>query len=72
MENQEVQPQEQPNAGSELTVTDLQNLRSIIEAACKRGTFAANEMSAVGAVYNKLDAFINAVLPKEQPQPNQE
>ncbi len=64
MENQEnVEGQEAQEAAPELTVTDLQNLRAIIDAASRRGAFAASEMAAVGAVYNKLDTFLNAVAP---------
>jgi hypothetical protein len=47
----------------ELTVQDLQNLRSIIDVSAQRGAFRAAEMSAVGSAYNKLDAFLSAVAP---------
>ena len=54
----------------ELTVTDLINLRSIIDVAVRRGVFAANELSAIGANYDKLNAFVNAVTPpKSEDQP---
>ena len=54
----------------ELTVTDLINLRSIIDVAVRRGVFAANELSAVGATYDKLNAFLNVVAPpKPEEQP---
>jgi|AntAceMinimDraft_11_1070367.scaffolds.fasta_scaffold01115_8 hypothetical protein len=52
--------------GPELTVTDLQNIRSIIDIAATRGAFKANEMAAVGAVFNKLDVFLAAVVPAQQ------
>lgn len=63
MENQEQQTEQ--SAPPELTVTDLQNIRAIIDAASRRGAFGAAEMSAVGGVYNKLDAFLNAVAPAQ-------
>lgn len=47
----------------ELTLIDLQNIRAIIDVAAKRGAFAANEMASLGAVYSKLDAFLNAAAP---------
>ena len=50
----------------ELTVTDLQNIRSIIDIAATRGAFKANEMAAVGTVFNKLDIFLAAVVPAQQ------
>jgi hypothetical protein len=54
----------------ELTITDLGNLRSIVDVSVRRGVFAANEISAVGATYDKLNAFLNAVAPpKTEDQP---
>lgn len=54
----------------ELTITDLANLRSIVDVAVRRGVFAANEISAVGATYDKLNAFLVAVAPpKTEEQP---
>ena len=56
--------QPQPIVNSpELTVTDLANLRSIIEVATQRGAFRAVELAAVGTAYNKLNDFLNAVTP---------
>jgi hypothetical protein len=52
--------------GPELTVTDLQNIRSIIDIAATRGAFKAAEMAAVGTVFNKLDIFLAAVVPAQQ------
>jgi hypothetical protein len=65
---------EQEQKGPDLSITDLQNVRSIIDIACTRGAFKAAEMAAVGAVFNKLDTFLNSVVPAqaapaaEQPQ----
>jgi len=58
MENQQPQTQ-QPSP--DLTIVDLQNMRAIIDVAARRGAFGAAEMTAVGAAFNKLDAFLNAV-----------
>jgi len=49
--------------GPELTVTDLQNIRAIIDIAATRGAFKAAEMAAVGTAFNKLNDFLNAVTP---------
>lgn len=67
MANEEVQgvQGEQAPPSPELTVTDLQNIRAIIDAASRRGAFGASEMTAVGSVYNKLDSFLNAVAPQQ-------
>lgn len=43
----------------QLTIADIASAKSIIEAACTRGAFKGPEMSTVGAIYDKLDAFIN-------------
>ncbi len=51
----------------ELTIVDLQNIRSIIDVAAKRGAFGAGEMAAIGGVYNKLEAFLAAVAPQQAP-----
>lgn len=54
MENKE---QTQP----EFTIADLQNLRVLVDMAVRRGAYSANEMSSVGAVFDRLNAFLNAV-----------
>ena len=46
---------------ADLTVQDLGVIRSIIDVASTRGAFKANEMQAVGATYNKLEAFLKIV-----------
>lgn len=50
----------------ELTITDLQNLRAVVEVSVRRGVFAAGELSSIGAVYDKLNAFLVAVAPKTE------
>ena len=54
-----------PAAAPELTITDLANLRSIVDVAVRRGVFAATEISAVGAAFDKLNAFLNAMAPQK-------
>lgn len=56
-------------AQPELTITDLNNLRSILDAAVRRGAFAAAEISAVGATFDKLNNFLNAVAPPKTETP---
>ena len=51
------------NAPADLTVTDLQNIRAIIDIAATLGAFKAAEMAGVGNVFNKLDRFLNLVVP---------
>jgi hypothetical protein len=65
MDNQELPQTETGSAtpAPELTVTDLANLRAIVDVAVRRGVFAAAEVSAVGATFDKLNAFLNAIQP---------
>ena len=56
-------PQAQPQQQPELNINDLQNLRAVIDTACRRGAFGANEMSSVGVVFDRLNTFLNAVTP---------
>ena len=74
MENQEqeVQTQEQPAPAPELTISDLQNLRSIVEVSARRGAFQAAEMEAVGSTFNKLSKFLDVVAPQQQQQAEQQ
>ncbi len=66
---QKTNPQATPEAatakqeaqGPDLTVQDLQALKSIIDVASSRGAFKPNEMTAVGTVYTKLETFLKAV-----------
>ena len=44
-----------------LGVADLQKCAQVIDVAVSRGAFRANEVAQVGAVYNKLEAFIKSV-----------
>lgn len=73
MENQENKPAEfgqagDKPAGPDLTITDLANIRAIIDVAVRRGAFAASEVSGVGTVFDKLNAFLNAVQPQQKPE----
>ena len=64
MENQEQTQAPAP----ELSVSDLQNIKTVVEVAVRRGAFGAAEMSSVGAVYDKLSAFLAAVAPQQPAQ----
>ena len=63
----EVTEQAQAQQGPDLTVQDLQNLKSIIDVASQRGAFKPGEMITVGQTYAKLEQFLEAVA-KAQPQ----
>ena len=57
----------QENA-TELTITDLNALKQIIDVASQRGAFKPNEMMTIGSTYNKLETFLSAVA-AQQPAP---
>lgn len=69
MENQEqIQASTQP----ELSITDLKNIRAILDVAVRRGAFGASEISGVGAVFDRLNNFLNAVAPADTAEANTE
>lgn len=52
---------EQAPAAPDLNVSDLTGVKSIIDIATQRGAFKANELEAVGKLYNKLNTFLEHV-----------
>lgn len=66
---QESQPEQQQEQAQPLTVQDLVTLKSAIELGTQRGAWRANELTAVGTVYERLSLFVASLLPpKETPQ----
>jgi hypothetical protein len=65
METQEQEVTTEQKSAPELTVTDLVNLRAIIDVAVRRGAFGAGEVAGVGAVFDRLNAFVVAVTPQQ-------
>ena len=47
---------------TQITVADLDALKGIVDVAASRGAFRAAELAQVGAVYDKLTAFLNSVV----------
>jgi len=62
-ENVEQQAAETANTeqGSDLTINDLNALKTIIDIASSRGAFKPTEMVAVGQTYTKLSTFLEIV-----------
>ena len=54
----------------QITVSDLDTIKNIIDLACTRGAFRGAEVSQVGAVFDKLTVFLDAVI--AQAKANQE
>ncbi len=46
---------------TQITVADLGNLHAIVDLAAQRGAFRGAELAQVGAVFDKLTAFLEAV-----------
>ena len=59
------------SAPPDFNVSDLLSVRTIIDVAARRGAFGAGEMASVGAVYTKLDNFLNVVAPPQTPPTDQ-
>ena len=65
------QPVQQPQVG--LTLQDLVLVAQIIQLTSQRGAFKAEELADVGALYNKLIAFLQstgALTPAQKPEEN--
>jgi len=55
---------------SQITIADLDTIKNIIDLACTRGAFRGAEISQVGAVYDKLVLFLEAVVAQAQESNN--
>lgn len=58
-----------PNPENVVTLTDLQNVLVVLDIASTRGAFRGPELQPVGALYDKINKFLQSVLP---PQPTEE
>ena len=64
----ETNPQTQ---GLALGLNDLALMANIIQVTSERGAIKANEMQAVGGLYEKLVAFVNANMPQPEDKDNE-
>ena len=53
---------------SQITIADLDTIKNIIDLACTRGAFRGGEVSQVGAVFDKLTVFLDAVIAQAKAQ----
>ena len=56
----------------DLNINDLAAIRNLIEVVTQRGAFKASELSSVGTLFDKLNAFLNAAQAAQAQQPNQD
>jgi hypothetical protein len=57
---------------NQITVVDLARIKTILETACSRGAFQAAEMKTVGDVYEKLTAFLEAIVAQAEQSGSQQ
>ena len=55
----------------QITISDLVTIKDLIDVACSRGAFRANEMTSVGEVYDRLTGFLNTVIASAQAEADQ-
>jgi hypothetical protein len=56
---------EAANTAPQLSIQDLQNLRTVVDLAVRRGAFGASEVSSVGQLYDRLNTFLTVVAPQD-------
>ena len=52
----------------QITIVDLDTIKNVIDLACTRGAFRGTELTEVGAVFDKLTAFLDAVVDQAKAQ----
>jgi hypothetical protein len=53
------------NQPANLAVSDLVMLQSIVQVACERGAFRAEEISQIGQCYDRLVAWLAHITPSQ-------
>ena len=56
------------NDPTQITIADLDTLRNIVDLASTRGAFRGAELTQVGAIYDKLTAFLDAIIDQAKAQ----
>ena len=51
------------NQNANLAISDLIMLQSIVQVACERGAFRAEEMSQIGHCYDRLSTWLAQMQP---------
>lgn len=57
---------------SDITIADLDLIRNILDLASSRGAFRGGELTQVGAIYDKLHAFLEVIVAQAQEAQAQE
>jgi hypothetical protein len=53
---------------TQITIADLDTLKNIVDLASSRGAFRGAELSQVGAIYDKLNAFLAEIIAQAKAQ----
>jgi hypothetical protein len=59
---------ENTNDPTQITIADLDTLKNIVDLACTRGAFRGAELTQVGAIYDKLTQFLDAIIAQAKAQ----
>ena len=60
-----------PDGPAPISLSDLEVMSQIVDLAVQRGAFRANEVERVGAIYNKVTTFLQAVAVAQQQETTQ-
>jgi hypothetical protein len=74
MDNSKVIPEQeqQPAAAPQLGLNDLAAVVQMIDIVSRRGAFEGPELTAIGALRGRFEAFVKASTPKPTEEPKQE
>ena len=53
-----------PEQSVQLTIGDIDYCKQIIEKACEKGAFKADEMAVVGVTYNRISKWLEENRPR--------
>ena len=53
---------------TQITIADLDTLKNIVDLASTRGAFRGAELTQVGAIYDKLTTFLDAIIAQAKAQ----
>jgi hypothetical protein len=63
-EEEVIAPDTTPDAPpANLSITDLANIKQIIDVAASRGAFKTNEFQVIGTTCDRLNSFLAAMTP---------
>ena len=57
---------------TQITINDIAQIKDMIDLACSRGAYRGSEVRAVGEVYEKITAFLDAVIAQAQIEAQQQ